>query len=110
MSILVSVPVEERNVFGGDLDVASAHLCQAACEQTAEAEATEHLLLVFGAEAVLGGVVAAARLIIGRVLADVFARFEREIEGLGGWRAEQPLGAVQRAQKRVSLETAPVLP
>src|SRR5438045_3305107 len=38
VTVLVAVPVDERNVFGVDLDVARARLDQPPCEQTSLAE------------------------------------------------------------------------
>ena len=106
MTVLVSVPVEEGNVLGGNLDIAGADLRQAAREQAAQAETTEHLLLVFGAEAVLGGGEPAARLVTGDIAPDVIEGFEAEVKGLGCRRTEQAVRIVQGAEQGVLLVAA----
>ena len=87
LPVLMGVPVEERNILGGDLDIPGSDLGQAAGKEAAQAE-TSDLLLVPGAEAVLGGVEAEARLIVRSVSTDIRERFEREVEGFRGRRTQ----------------------
>ena len=108
MAVLVRVPVQERNVLGGDLDIAGAGLGQAPRQQAAQTEAPSicpHIC----AEPVLGGVEAVARFVAGDVFADILQRLERQVEGLGRRRTEQAIGIVQRAQQRIFLVAAAVL-
>ena len=85
MTIVVRVPVEERDVFGRDLDVARAGLDQPPGQEAALPEAAR----------VVG--------VIGSL------RLQSEVEGFGGGRAEEAVRVVERAQQRLSLVVAPSL-
>ena len=85
MTIVVRVPVEERDVFGRDLNVARARLDQTPGQQAALPEAAR----------VVG--------VIGSL------RLQGEIECLSGGRAEEAVRVVERAQQRLSLVVAPGL-
>src|ERR1051325_4754819 len=52
VAVFMRVPVEERNVFGRDLDEPRADLGKPPREQTTEAEAPDHLVFVLRAEPV----------------------------------------------------------
>ncbi len=85
MAVFVGVPIAEGDVFGRDFDVASAGLDEAAGEEAALAEAA----IVIHVE--------------------TFARFEREIEGLGGRRGEEAVRGVHGAHEGFALKIAGVL-
>ena len=85
VAVLVRIPVAERDVLGGDFDVARARLDQAPRQQAALPEAA------------------------GVVNVEALARLEREVERLGRGRGQQPVGRVQRADQRLALEIAAVL-
>ena len=84
VAVLVAVPVDERDVLGGHLDVARARLDQPPREQAALPEAAG----VVGVEALLG--------------------LERQVEGLRRRRSQQPIRGVERLDERLALEVAAV--
>ena len=83
--VLVAVPVHERDVLRRHLDVARAGFDQAPREQAALSEAAGVVRLERG------------------------LRLEREVERLRRRRAQQAIGAVERAHQRLALEVAAVL-
>ena len=82
VAVLMRVPVEERDVLGGDLDVARPRLDQPSRQQAAEPESAHHLALVRRAKAILLRAITLSRRIAGRIPVDVIEGFEREIERL----------------------------
>ena len=82
VAVFVRVPVLKGNVFGGDLDEAGARFGQPPRQQAAQAEAAGVVFVVAG------------------------FGFERQIEGLGGRRTQQPVRIIQRAQQRIFLVIA----
>ena len=82
MAVLVRVPVAERDVLRRDFDIARARLHQPAREQAALPEAA------------------------GVVNVEAPARLEREVERLRGWRREQPVRRIDRADQRLALKIA----
>src|SRR5205085_1303215 len=85
VAVVVRVPVLERDVLGRHLDEAGAGFSQPARQEAAEAEAA--------------GVVPVIRLL----------RLEREIERSGRRRAEEAVGVIHRAEKRLPDVIAAVL-
>src|SRR6185436_19525713 len=57
VAVLVGVPIEEGDVFGGDFDEAGADLAEAAGEQATEAEAASviYVVILFGLEGEVEG-------------------------------------------------------
>ena len=85
VAVFVRVPVDERDVFRGDLDVACTGLHQPPRQQAALAESSA----VVGVERAL--------------------RLEREVERLRRRRSQQAIGGIERAHDRLALERASVL-
>ncbi len=82
MAVVVRVPAQERNVFGRHLDESRPLLDQPAGKQTAQAKPPR--------------IVELARLL----------RLQRQVEGLGGRRVHQAVGACQRFEQRLALKIA----
>ena len=109
MAVFVRVPVQKRNVFSRDFDVARSHLGQAASQQTTHAKAAGGLGFV-GAIARLGGADGFARIdALGQILFHVLDRFQRKIKRFRCRRAEQPIGIVHRSEQRLLLIITAVL-
>src|SRR3954462_1208044 len=85
MAVLMGIPILKGDVFGGDLNEPRTDFGQTTGEQATKSEAAGVVLIV------------------------ACPRFQREIERLRGRRAEQPMGIIHGAQKRVLLILTTVL-
>ena len=77
VAVLVCVPVEKRDVFGGHLEVARADLGQ----QTTESKPADRCRFI-APGTIDRRVETSGRLVVGDVFADVLHRFQRQVEGL----------------------------